>query len=69
MVTDLIGIKQNSCLAASSGGGVAPSTGNEEAKFNTQILREIHRVLYNAVSTMNDQESSNTQLQSEYVHH
>ena len=66
MVTDLIGIKQSSCLgAAASGGGAAPSTGNEEAKFNTQILREIHRVLYNAVSTMNDQESSNNQLQSE----
>ena len=66
MVTDLIGIKQSSCLGvAASGGGVAPPTGNEEAKFNTQILREIHRVLYNAVSTMNDQESSNNQLQSE----
>ena len=65
MVTDLIGIKQSSCLSAASGGGVASPTGYEEVKFNTQILREIHRVLYNAVSTMNDQESSNNQLQSE----
>lgn len=50
MVQELITVKDNAVGAA----GSATSTSvNEEAKFNTQILREIHRVLYNAVSSMN----------------
>jgi fido (protein-threonine AMPylation protein) len=39
--------------AIGEAGSANATSANEEAKFNTQILREIHRVLYNAVSSMN----------------
>ena len=39
--------------AIGEAGTATATSANEEAKFNTQILREIHRVLYNAVSSMN----------------
>jgi fido (protein-threonine AMPylation protein) len=50
MVQELITVKGN---AIGEGGNATAASANEEAKFNTQILREIHRVLYNAVSSMN----------------
>jgi fido (protein-threonine AMPylation protein) len=50
MVQELITVKAN---AVGEAGSATATSANEEAKFNTQILREIHRVLYNAVSSMN----------------
>ena len=60
MVQELITVKSNTM-------GAEGGSANEEAKFNTQILREIHRVLYNAVSTMNHDgwPSQKMELQSE----